>query len=116
MCEGRSEDLVRYPTTLAPASGSVTVTVQCADNAHTTNYTRPNVTCTSNGSWSGQIPQCKCDDGYREVTLNGTRICQGQQPLSRIQITDITSGCVCACIYASALMFLFHRHKSGDCH
>ena len=26
--------LVRYPTTLAPASGSVTVTAQCADNAH----------------------------------------------------------------------------------
>ena len=26
--------LVRYPTTQAPASGSLTVTTQCADNAH----------------------------------------------------------------------------------
>ena len=36
MCEAKSEGLVRYPTTLAPVSGSVTVTTQCADNANTT--------------------------------------------------------------------------------
>ena len=77
MCEGRSDGLVRYPTTLAPVSGSVTVTTQCADNAHTINSTSPNVTCTSNGSWSGQTPQCQCHEGYYEVTVNGTLTCQG---------------------------------------
>ena len=33
LCEARTEGLVRYPTTLAPTTGSVTVTAQCADNA-----------------------------------------------------------------------------------
>ena len=36
VCEAKSEGLVRYPTSLAPVSGSVTVTTQCADNANTT--------------------------------------------------------------------------------
>ena len=35
-CEAKSEGLVRYPTTLAPVSGSVNVATECTDNAHTT--------------------------------------------------------------------------------
>ena len=66
VCEARSVGLVHYPTTLAPASGSVTVTTQCADNAHLTNSC-PNVECTSIGVWSGEIPQCECDVGYQAV-------------------------------------------------
>ena len=58
--------LVRYPTTLAPASGSRTVATQCADNAHLTSSC-PNVECTSVGVWSGEIPQCECDEGYQAV-------------------------------------------------
>ena len=38
-CRARNESLVHYPTTLAPVSGSVTVTIQCADNAHIFNST-----------------------------------------------------------------------------
>ena len=68
MCEAKSEGLVNYPTTLAPVSGSVTVTAQCADN----------VTCNSNGGWSVQVSQCVCDKGYHETTLNGTHSCQGE--------------------------------------
>ena len=78
MCEAKSEGLVHYPTTLAPVSGSVTVTAQCADNAHTINFTGLNVTCNSNGSWSVQVSQCVCDKGYHETTLNGTHSCQGE--------------------------------------
>ena len=79
MCEAKGVGLVRYPTTLAPASGSVTVTTQCADNAHVINSTSLNVTCTSNGTWVGQTPQCQCDDGYHEIRVNGTQIiCQGK--------------------------------------
>ena len=66
--------LVRYPTTLAPASGSVTVTTQCADNAHVKNGFSLIVTCTSTGSWSGTTPQCECDTGYRAVTVSARQM------------------------------------------
>ena len=68
--------LVHYPTTIAPASGSVTVTTQCADNAHRTSSSL-SVSCTSSGSWSGTTPQCQCDTGYRAVTVSGRQICKG---------------------------------------
>ena len=77
LCEAKSEGIVRYPTTLAPVSGSVTVTTQCADNAHIINSTSLNVTCTSNGTWTGLTPHCQCDDGYHKVTVNGTHTCEG---------------------------------------
>ena len=76
ICEAKSEGLVRYPTTLPPVSGSVTVTTQCADNAHKTSSSLTAL-CTSSGSWSGATPQCQCDTGYREVTVSGRLICQG---------------------------------------
>ena len=75
-CEVKSEDLVCYPTTLAPVSGSVTVTTQCADNAHRTSSSLE-VLCTSSGYWSGVTPQCECDTGYHSTTVSGTQICQG---------------------------------------
>ena len=68
--------LVRYPTTLAPASGTVSVTTQCADNAQRTSSSL-SVTCDSSGNWGGQIPQCQCDSGYQTATENGRQICQG---------------------------------------
>ena len=71
--------LVRYPTTLAPASGSVTVTTQCADNAHRTSSSL-NVSCTSSGNWSGTTPQCECDAGYWPTTLSGRQFCEGIVP------------------------------------
>ena len=68
--------LVRYPTTLAPASGTLSVTTQCADNAHRTSSSL-NVTCDSGGMWSGEIPQCQCNSGYQTATENGREFCQG---------------------------------------
>ena len=76
-CHAKTEGLVRYPTTLAPDTGSVNVTTQCADNAHRTSSSL-SVSCTSSGSWSGTIPQCQCDTGYRAVAVNGRQICQTQ--------------------------------------
>ena len=77
-CEAKNDGLVRYPTTLAPASGSVTVTIQCADNANIKAGSSLNVTCISNGSWSGHIPVCKCDEGHHVTTDDdGREICQG---------------------------------------
>ena len=75
LCEAKTEGLVHYPTTLAPVSGSVTVTVQCADNAHSTIGT--NITCMSDGSWSGTV-HCQCNDGYILVEVSHSKkICQG---------------------------------------
>ena len=74
VCEARSVGLVRYPTTLAPASGSVAVTTQCADNADRTSSSL-NVRCNSDGSWSGN-PRCGCNSGYQTTTVNGRQICQ----------------------------------------
>ena len=48
VCEAKSEGLVRYPTTLAPVSGSVTVTTQCADNANS-NWSEGAEMCQSSG-------------------------------------------------------------------
>ena len=75
-CEAKTEGLVRYPTTLAPASGTQSVTTQCADNAHRTSSSL-SVTCNSSGIWGGQTPQCQCDSGYQTVTVNGRQICRG---------------------------------------
>ena len=66
--------LVRYPTTLAPASGTQSVTTQCADNAHRTSSSL-SVTCSSSGIWGGQTPQCQCDSGYQTATVNERQIC-----------------------------------------
>ena len=85
--------LVHYPTTTAPASGSVTVTTHCADNAHITDTASLTVTCTSNGSWSGQIPQCECDLKYNEAMVNGRQICLGELTMLK---------------YLSKTMFHFH--------
>ena len=76
LCKATNQGLVRYPTTLAPVNGSVTVTTQCADNAHSTSASL-NVSCTSSGNWSGTTPQCQCDTGYCAVTVSGRQICQG---------------------------------------
>ena len=78
-CSERSVGLVHYPTTLAPASGSVTVTTQCADNAHVRSGSSLSVRCTSSGSWPGTTPVCECDTGYHVATVSsGRQICQTQ--------------------------------------
>ena len=67
--------LVRYPATLAPASGVQTVTVQCADNAHITSSNLM-VRCSSSGNWLGELPQCECDNGYISANISGIQICK----------------------------------------
>ena len=78
MCPAQTVGLVRYPTTQAPASGSLTVTTQCADNAHVRTGSSLSVGCSSSGSWTGTTSQCECNDGYRAVTVSGRQICQTQ--------------------------------------
>ena len=79
-CPSKIEGLVHYPTTLAPVSGSRFVEAQCADNAHSVNSSL-NVTCVSDGSWSGTIPHCECDLEYYRATINGKQICLGEMPV-----------------------------------
>ena len=74
-CEAQSVGLVRYPKTLAPNSGSQTVTTQCADNARRVSSSL-SVTCSSTGSWSGS-PQCQCDSRYQRATIDRRQVCIG---------------------------------------
>ena len=67
--------LVRYPATPAPNSGATTVTAQCADNARRVSSSL-SVTCSSTCSWSGS-PQCQCNSGYEEATIEGRQVCLG---------------------------------------
>ena len=70
--------LVRYPTTQASASGTVSVTTQCADNARRTSSSLI-VTCDSSGNWGGRIPQCQCYSGYQTATdSSGRQICRSK--------------------------------------
>ena len=86
LCQAQTVGLTRYPTTLAPASGTLSVTTQCADNAHRTSSSL-SVTCSSSGIWGSQTPQCQCDSGYQTTTVNGRQICQGTCQYSAILLT-----------------------------
>lgn len=80
-CHAKSEGLVRYPTTLAPINGHLLVTLDCADNAIRATSSL-NVTCNSDGTWSGEIPRCKCDQQYYESDIiDGRKICLGERRL-----------------------------------
>ena len=49
----------------------------CADNAHADSSTSLSVRCTSSGTWSGPIPQCDCDNGYRKEEDIDRELCKG---------------------------------------
>ena len=76
MCPAQSVGLVRYPATQAPASGSIAVTAQCADNARRVSSSL-SVICRSDSSWSGS-PRCQCNSGYEEATIEGRQVCLGR--------------------------------------
>ena len=75
LCPAQRVGLVLYPTTLAPDTGRMPVTTQCADNSHLQAGSNPIVRCTSTGSWAGQTPVCECDTGYEAA---GEQICQSE--------------------------------------
>ena len=89
VCASKTVGLVHYPTIIAPASGSVTVITQCADNAHRISSSM-SVICTSSGSWSGTTPHCECDIGYHAVTVDGRQICQTQSKHFSIVLVDFS--------------------------
>ena len=65
---------MHYPTTLAPLYGPETVNTECADNAAGSSLS---VQCEANGYWSGDTPECYCNDGYHAETVEGRQICRG---------------------------------------
>ena len=97
----------------------MTVTAQCADNAHTTNSTSLIVTCTSEGNWSSETPHCQCDEGYNLVIVpEESNICEGNlssrrcfcilcsaaqhyltKLLSKYSATDVCTSCCCLFIH-----------------
>ena len=110
-CDAQSVGLVRYPATLAPNSGSHTVTAQCTDNASPTSSL--SVMCQSDGTWpSSNTPKCLCNTGYKAVSDNGREFCQGL-------LDTCNSYCTCsfACIimvFPSALTLIFLLFPSAQ--
>ena len=90
VCSAQSVGLVRYPATLASTSRPLTVTTQCADNAHVRTGSSLRVSCTSTGSWTGTTPQCECDTGYHAVTVSGRQICQTEGKYYSALATPVT--------------------------
>ena len=77
-CPSRSEGLVHYPTTQALRVESKSVLARCADNAHLVGSVSLHVICTPSGTWSSEIPQCECDDGYGKFyTVDNRQFCRG---------------------------------------
>ena len=93
--------LVHYPTTTAPVNGSVSVTTQCANNAHRTSSSL-NVSCTSSGNWSGTTPQCQCDTGYHVATVDVRQVCQ-------------TLGKLFSPVFHQKLKFTFYSCNNLSC-
>ena len=64
-CRSRQIGLALYPDTPAPATGSVSVSIHCVENAEITGNGR--ATCNSDGMWT--IPEnsmCQCRPGYEQ--------------------------------------------------
>ena len=90
--------LVRYPTTVAPETGSVIVETYCADNAHS--ISDMSVQCHHSGIWHKitsysavppLTPRCQCDTGYHNATVNGRMICQGTNTIKLFALGYILS-------------------------
>ena len=99
-CPAKNEGLVQYPTTLAPVNGSKTVTIYCAENAHTISSTM-DVQCANDGSWSDFIPVCECDVGYHKATFNHRLGCVGEVAFYTTSTVFNTS----LCMYISSSLF-----------
>ena len=76
-CRAQAVGLVRYPVTQAPASGTVSVTIQCVPNAQRSSSSLI-VSCGSDGYWGSEHPTCECNLGYQSAT-NGddNQVCNG---------------------------------------
>ena len=63
--ERQSAGIARHPATQAPVNETVSVTSQCAENAHHTELSQPNsLFCSSEGKWNNDQTVCECDWGY----------------------------------------------------
>ena len=72
--ERQSAGIARRPATQAPVSETVSVTSQCAENAHQTQHSRPDaLLCSSEGKWYNDQTTCECDRGY----YSDDNVCKG---------------------------------------
>ena len=62
-------ELVKYPATDAPETGTIDVVTECVPNAEITSSSLI-VTCDSTGSWGTENPQCQCREDTVMVNEN----------------------------------------------
>ena len=66
-CKGRQTGLVIYPDAPAPVVNPVNINIRCVDNA--TFVGSDEVSCHKDGTWSAEIPECQCNLGFENTTV-----------------------------------------------
>ena len=65
VCPRQTSDLIHYPETIAPNSGTISVSASCVVNAVTESGGNPLVVCSAGGLWSTPSGKgCQCSPGY----------------------------------------------------
>ena len=72
VCPAQQVDMISYPLTIAPVSGSLTISASCVDNAEPAG-TLPRVNCLPDGSWDPLLSICHCAEA---VTVSGACMCK----------------------------------------
>ena len=64
-CLQQTSDLIHYPETIAPNSGTISVSALCVENAVTESGGNPLVVCSTGGLWSAPSGKgCQCSPGF----------------------------------------------------
>ena len=67
VCPAQAVDMIRYPLTVAPLTGIITISTSCVENAESVGAA-PKVACSVDGSWNVPVSQCRCRPGAFNVS------------------------------------------------
>ena len=67
VCPAQAVDMISYPLTIVPVTGTTTLSTTCVDNAEPVGA-QPKVACSPDGSWDALVSQCRCQPGAVSVS------------------------------------------------